>query len=139
MTGPSDGHSPRCVVADPRRSIVVVGDDPLMLRTLDRLLRTAGYRVGIGEQSAEPPGAGAVQRARSDVDLTIVDVPDDWSRASTSEATPVSARYSAAREILWIGATQSAGKEPERCLVKPFTSSQFLEKVRFLLNQQPLL
>jgi DNA-binding response OmpR family regulator len=121
------------------RSIVVVGDDPLMVRALNRLLRTAGYCVGVGERAIDQTMARGTSSPRSDIALTIVDLPDDWSRRNQVAWQPEEARATSHGKVLWISAAPEADGDAEGCLVKPFTSNQLLDKVRTLLNRQPPL
>ena len=101
----------------------------------------AGYNVGPGDQPSDPTaghGSGLESPLRR-VALTIVDVPDDWSRSEVGGTKPDYVTDSRASRILWIGATPVCRDEPERFLLKPFTSTQLLEKVRTLINYQPCL
>jgi DNA-binding response OmpR family regulator len=121
------------------RSIVVVGDDPLMVRALNRLLSTAGYCVGIGERSVEPSGARGALSPRTDIALTIVDLPDDLARPNSSTWQLDDSRVLANGRVLWISTAPSTDAEADGCLVKPFTSNQLLDKVHALLSRQPTL
>src|SRR5438874_1555417 len=136
MTTTSKGWTTPITNSPARRSIAVVGEDPLMVRTLDRLLRTAGYSVGTGSQLFDAGGVRGSRNFLDDVALTIIDVPDDWSRSHELGARPEGPRNVEAGRILWISAMPSPGDEPEGYLVKPFTSTQLLDKVRTLLCRQ---
>jgi len=108
-----------------------------MVRALDRLLRTAGYNVGSGSRLFDAGGVRGSRSSLDDVALTIVDVPDDWARSHELGARPEGPCNVEAGRILWISARSSPVDEPERFLVKPFTSTQLLDKVRTLLCHQP--
>jgi hypothetical protein len=138
MTKVNEGHAPQCTISALRRSIAVVGDDPLMVRALDRLLRTAGYNVGVSDRFSDQVGPRSSRSPRPDIALTIVDVPDDWARTHVVGTSPERPRDVEPGKILWISAAPSFDDAPEGCLVKPFTSSQLLDKVRALLSRQPI-
>ena len=144
---PSSRESAAAAVTEPRetaeplarvgeRSIVVVGDDPLMARTLDRLLRGAGYRVSIADRGLDDPMGRPLGEARSTAALTIVDVPDDWTRYGRQRASRLAQRPERSDRILWISNISGIVDAPERCLVKPFTAGQFLTKVEDLLAER---
>ena len=135
-----DDRQTQAGVAFASRSIVVVGDDPLMVRTLNRLLRTAGYCVGsTGERPVDLAGGRSVPSTCSDIALTIVDLPDDWSGMNETTRQFGDARAQSTGRVLWISAAPSSDGDGEGCLVKPFTSNQLLDKVRTLLSRQPPL
>lgn len=119
-----------------RLRILLVGDDPLMLRALDRLLRKAGYAVGIGARSVDHPAGLPATEYWPDVALTIVDAPDEWARVARGQ--PAIAHQPHERNedrILWITNAADAVTRPDFYLVKPFTASQLLSKVDSVLNQ----
>jgi hypothetical protein len=118
------------------RSIVVIGDDPLMVRALDRLLRKAGYVVGIRDRDLNEPGDPLFLDAGAAA-LTIVDVPDAWTRRGRPLLELDVFRSERSDPILWLSNASYGVGPPERCLIKPFTASQFLAKVEALLNQRP--
>src|SRR4051812_36059039 len=90
--------------AEDRRSIVVVGDDPLMMRALDRLLRRAGYDVGTEESTFDEAADAAGVGSGNLPTLTIVDLPDDWSRRHRSGFVPIQKPKRVYSPVLWIGA-----------------------------------
>ncbi len=137
MTKVNEGHAPQCTISALRRSIAVVGDDPLMVRALDRLLRTAGYNVGVSDRFSDLAGPRGSRSPGPEIALTIVDVPDDWARTHSVGTSPERPRDVESDKILWISAGPSIEEAPEGCLVKPFTSTQLLDKVRTLLSRQP--
>jgi hypothetical protein len=118
------------------RSIVVLGEDPLMVRALDRLLRTAGYSVGTDLRSTDDLRGRAIPVRRSDIDLTIVDLPDDRASSEESDGRLADSDATIHGQVLWISNESSAEGESDGCLVKPFTSIQLLDKVRKLLGRQ---
>jgi hypothetical protein len=134
MTRSSEGLAPRGAIAAPPRSIVVVGDDPLMVRALNRLLRTAGYRVGGDEHGVARVPSVDRRENRVDAELTIVDIPDDWHQTEAVLPSEASSLQALSQNILWISAEPRLGEDPTRFLVKPFTSIQLLDKVRALLS-----
>src|SRR5689334_7424758 len=95
------------------RSIVVMGDDPLMVRALNRLLRTAGYCVGAGERGIDQTVTRGTSSSRSDIALTIVDLPDDWSRQNQAAGRPDEARPLSGGQVLWISAVPEADCDAE--------------------------
>lgn len=117
------------------RSIVVIGDDPLMVRALDRLLRKAGYVVGIRERDLDAAESTLPLEEAGVAALTIIDVPDAWTRRGRASVGETAARRERTDPILWLSNAPSIVDAPERCLVKPFTASQFLAKVEALLSQ----
>src|SRR5579859_857046 len=117
-TGQAAGTAPR--------PILIIGDDVLLVRALDRLLQRAGYLVG-----TENRWTGEVRDAESlasveKTGLTIVDLPDHH----VLDVVGVDgAPFEKSREggILWIGNTPPA-IESAWFLVKPFTSEEFLAR-----------
>src|SRR5215467_4723974 len=101
------------------RSIVVLGDDPLMVRALDRLLRTAGYDVGTDLRSTDDLRERAYPFRRSGIDLTIVDLPDDRTASAgrsdcrDDSPAPIDGR------VLWISNAAAGQAESDGFLVKP--------------------
>jgi hypothetical protein len=110
-----------------------------MVRALDRLLRTAGYRVGTDVPSTDDLRGRAFPVRRSDIDLTIVDLPDDRTSSVDRHWRSNGLPSPALGRVLWISNESSAEGDSDRCLVKPFTSTQLLDKVRALLGCQPPL
>jgi hypothetical protein len=111
--------------------ILIIGDDMLLVRALNRLLQRAGYAVGTEDRwtgeviNAQPAAAG--ERSA----LTIVDLPDHH----VLDAVGVDgAPFDQSREagILWVGNTSPA-TESAWFLAKPFSSEEFLTRVRTLL------
>jgi DNA-binding response OmpR family regulator len=121
-----------------RSRIVLIGDDPLMLRALNRLLRKAGYPVGMGERPEDYPSVLRSVDNWPDVALTIVDVPDEWSRLAPRQPSIAYERPGRSEDrILWITNAADVVERPDFYLVKPFTASQFLSKVDSALNRWP--
>ena len=120
------------------RSILLVGEDPLLSRALSRLLREAGYQVWTTEswERPNPAETGRIHDLEAGPALVIVDVPDEPSAHDDRPgSSPPFRQWSKAQRILWI----SGNGEPtpcERRLVKPFTGHQLLTKVEVLLGCQ---
>jgi|GEM_PF-3869395 len=103
--------------------ILVIGEDPLMTRTIVRVLRRASYHVIIRERDDERCVPVAP-------DLIVLDDPDDRSTKPPSQL-PVVALVADA-PVLWIG--NRASKTGAYTLVKPFTSSDLLQTVEAILR-----
>lgn len=114
----------------PRR-VLLVSEDPLMLRTLSRLLRQAGYEIVQRDLEAGRGGPAEPRRPN----LVIIDVPDDWSRSANGGVYHPVGDLDAPR-ILWIGDAGSAALDPSRHLTKPFTGGQLLAKIESLLGNE---
>lgn len=117
------------------RSIVVIGDDPLMVRALDRLLRRAGYAVGIRERDLDQTNVPLPLDDLGVAALTVIDVPDSWTRHGRLPGVASRRWPERPDSVLWLSNTAGIVESSERCLVKPFTASQFLAKVEALLKQ----
>jgi hypothetical protein len=115
-------------------SIVLIGDDPLMLRALERLLIRAGYVVGVRERDIELPGDPLPADELNSAALTIVDVPDAWTRSGRLPGAASRRSSRGGPDVLWLSNVGAVGDSAEGCLVKPFTAGQFLAKVESLLN-----
>jgi len=114
-------------------SILIVGDDALLVRALDRLLRRAGYTVGTEDRWTGDPGKGSQNVLGKEPILTIIDLPDHHVLDAAPERTSID--RAAEPRVLWIGTTPPA---PERSsfLVKPFTAEEFLSRVKVLIGTQ---
>jgi DNA-binding response OmpR family regulator len=120
------------VASADRRSIRLVGEDPLLVRALERLLRNAGYTVGTsdGEPTvrftlAEPPGR--------DVALTIVDLPDDRAEETRLGWRDPWLVDGDDRRVLWLSSSAVPPARASSCLAKPFSASELLERVESLV------
>jgi DNA-binding response OmpR family regulator len=120
------------VASADRRSIRLVGEDPLLVRALERLLRNAGYTVGTSDEAptvrltlTEPPGR--------DVALTIVDLPDDRSEEARSEGRDPWLAGGDDGRVLWLSSSAVPPARASSCLAKPFSASQLLERVESLV------
>jgi DNA-binding response OmpR family regulator len=103
--------------------ILVIGEDPLMTRTIVRLLRRAGYHVIVRERDEERciPVAPA---------LIILDDPD--YRPSPTDNRPPIPAVVADTPVLWISNRPSMTGEPT--MIKPFTSADLLRRVELILR-----
>ncbi len=114
---------------DPRRLVLLVGEDALMVRALTRILHTAGYEVTTDGNASAEAATGAVPRPA----LVIIDVPDDRSPRLADLARRTLSGIEGIR-TLWIG---DPGEVMRRCdgqLAKPFTGIQLLKKVASLIE-----
>jgi hypothetical protein len=103
--------------------ILVIGEDPLMTRTIVRLLRRAGYHVIVRERDEERciPVAPA---------LIILDDPE-YCPTPTGSRLPIPAVV-ADTPVLWISNRPSITGEPT--MIKPFTSADLLRRVELILR-----
>ena len=103
--------------------ILIIGEDPLMTRTIVRLLRRAGYHVIVRERDEERyiPVAPA---------LIILDDPD-YRPTPTDNRLPIPAVV-ADTPVLWISNRPSMAGEPT--MIKPFTSADLLRRVELILR-----
>jgi hypothetical protein len=124
----------RSVVSLPVGTIRILGDDPLLIRALDRLLRGAGYAVGTENRRNAEFGPGEPAQDGERVGLTIVDLPDHHALDAIEPVISGGERTTEAR-LLWIGSTPPAVPS-DRFLVKPFTTDEFLSRVAFVLASQ---
>lgn len=118
---------PRIIAAQqPAPRILLIGEDPLMLRTVDRLLQRAGYHIRTGDRFGT---AGCLEDDRPA--LVIVDVPDDWTWASSRFPLP---KGPFIPPVLWISNRILTGIGAPHALIKPFTASDLLDAVEALLH-----
>lgn len=114
--------------------IVLRGDNPLLIRALDRVLRRAGYAVCLDDRRNADSFPERSASLREGVTLTIIDLSDN--RAQPAAGPKLTAGEDSTRSrFLWIG-TSSPVPAPEWFLAKPFTAEEFLERVRCLLAAQ---
>jgi hypothetical protein len=112
--------------------ILLIGDDVLLVRALTRLLQRAGYAVGTEDRSTGQVIGAQTVLAGEKSGLTIVDLPDHHILDAVGlDGAP----FDKPREfgILWIGSTPLA-TESAWFLAKPFTSDEFLSRVRLLVG-----
>ena len=104
--------------------ILVIGEDPLMTRTIVRLLRRTGYHVIVRERDDERciPVAPA---------LIILDDPE-YRPTPTDNRPPIPAVV-ADTPVLWISNRPSTTGEPT--MIKPFTSADLLRRVELILRE----
>jgi len=114
-------------------SILIIGDDVLLVRALDRLLRKAGYAVGTEDRWAGESGQARPGATGKKPELTIIDLPDH--HVLDAAALGVSLDRVPEARILWIGTTPT-GPDSSSFLVKPFTAEEFLSRVKILLATQ---
>jgi DNA-binding response OmpR family regulator len=135
--GVSHGDEQQLNATPAHSRILLISDDPLMLRALDRLLRKAGYAVEIRERSEDYPAICRAANNGTDVALTIVDVPDEWSRLAPGQLVVAHRRPGRDEDrILWITNATDVVDRPDFYLIKPFTASQFLSKVDAVIKLQ---
>lgn len=103
--------------------ILVIGEDPLMTRTIVRLLRRAGYPVIVRERDDER----SIPVAPS---LIILDDPD-YHPMPADDRPPIPAVV-ADTPVLWISNRPSTTGEPT--MIKPFTSADLLRRVESILR-----
>jgi hypothetical protein len=122
------------IVDDSRRpSVRLLGDDPLMLRALSRLLGGVGYEVSVGQLSWVAT-APILADCLTCSDLTIVDVPDDWSRSVLPGDLARDPIGRPTDSVLWLSNAAIPGENFERCLAKPFTADELLARVACLVG-----
>lgn len=132
---PADrGSAVRSVIGQPAGSILLIGDDPLLIRTLDRLLRRAGYSVGTEDRRNDEISPAQPAPTGAGVALTIVDLPDHHVLDSTGP-NPTAGGESTEVRFLWIGSTPPS-VQSAWFLAKPFTTEEFLSRVESLLAIQ---
>jgi len=115
-------------------TILLVDDDPFMLRLMDLILRDAGYEV-VQARSGEE--ALAVIRERPTVDLVISDVVMPGMDGELLRET-VKRHWPACKFIVCSGYPDKCwdlanGEVPIATLPKPFTASALKERVREVL------
>jgi DNA-binding NtrC family response regulator len=111
--------------------ILIVGDDALLLRALDRLLRRAGYDIETNEHWGGDPTCIDSAATNSNVALTIVDLPDYRALGLRPKEFPNSTDPEGGK-VLWIGSDPRA-IDSAWFLVKPFTAEEFLARVATIL------
>lgn len=97
-----------------------------MIRTVERLLQRAGYLVWTDDRFGETRGPEDERPA-----LVIVDLPDDWVRATARFPLP-KGRFTP--PVLWISSQTLADLAAPYALIKPFTASDLLDAIKALLN-----
>src|SRR5438094_326332 len=115
-----------------RRSIRLVGDDPLLVRAIERLLRNAGYSVGTSGESPNRSRSCA-QSTGPDVALTIVDLPDDRSEQARPDERDSWQVDGDVSRVLWLSSSPVPPARESSCLAKPFSASQLLARVESLV------
>lgn len=125
-TAEGESRSRAIVGPDTAPQILLIGEDPLMTRTVERLLQRAGYQVRTGDQLRMNRNADEARPA-----LVIVDVPDDWTRVTAQFPIPEGPFIP---PVLWISNRTLAGIGAPHALVKPFTASDLLDAVEVLLH-----
>ncbi|HEX6116004.1 MAG TPA: ATP-binding protein [Solirubrobacterales bacterium] len=118
-------------------SVLVVEDDPSMLRMAERILRQTGYAV-----VTSPGGRDALRKLESEdhFDLLLTDVvmPE---MSGTELAGRAAALYPDLRILLMSGYVDRPGVGPlqddSELLEKPFRAEDLLEKVREVLESKP--
>lgn len=116
-------------------TILLMGEDPLMLRALTRLLRKAGYTVVTHEACSAIPEPQALEVAEAR--MVVVDVPDDWRERGIKQVDDLVAPNDG-QSILWIGNSGEAEAYGPFHLIKPFSGSQFLSAIEVTLNSLSL-
>jgi hypothetical protein len=122
------GSARRSMTEQPAGSILIIGDDELLIRALDRLLRQAGYSVGT--QTADI-GRGDQPPVGKKVALTIVDLPDHHV-VELDRPIEISGEWLKASPFLWIGTNLPSVPSPW-FLAKPFSADEFLSRVEMLI------
>jgi CheY-like chemotaxis protein len=116
-------------------TILLMGEDPLMLRALTRLLRKAGYTVVTHEACSAIPEPQALEVAQAR--MIVVDVPDDWRERGLKQVDDL-VTPNDGQSILWIGNSGEAEAYGPFHLIKPFSGSQFLSAIEVTLNSLSL-
>ena len=119
----------------PAPMILLVDDDPFMLRLMDLILRDAGYQI---IQARNGDDALAAIREQPKVDLVISDVVMPGMDGELLRAT-VSRHWPACKFIVCSGYPDKCwdlanGEVPVATLPKPFTASVLKDRVREVLE-----
>ncbi len=123
---------PGAVALADRRSIRLVGEDPLLVRALERLLRYAGYTVGSSDETPTVPSTLAERSGRDDA-LTIVDLPDARSLGARLEEGEPWLAGGDDGCVLWLSSSTVPPARASSYLAKPFSANQLLERVESLV------
>ena len=115
---------------DGRSVLLIVDDEPSILRAIDRLLATEGYVVHLAANEAE-----AIDLARQFAAPPHLVVMDLWmSPTSGADLARVMMARGIASRFLFISASGDGhGQLPGPLLEKPFSAEQFLEAISSLL------
>ena len=114
------GHAP---------TVLLIEDDPAVLRIIAKLLRSHGYHVLTGQAGSE--SLRVVEQHAADIDVVIVDIvlPD---MTGMQVAALITAKHPATPIIFATGVGnvgELKGIEEKRLLRKPFTESDLFGKI----------
>jgi CheY-like chemotaxis protein len=120
-----NGSSP-----DGRSVLLIVDDEPSVLRAIDRLLATEGYIVHLAASEAE-----AIECARRFPAPPHLVVMDLWMTPTPGAdvARAMIAKGIASRFLFISASAGDHGQLPGPLLEKPFSAEQFLEAISSLL------